>query len=52
MTTTGFYGRKPMDIQRRERELDAPGPGQVIVSSPPARLPDAIAVAPFGGLVT
>jgi L-iditol 2-dehydrogenase len=31
MTSKGYYGRKPMDIQVRERELADPGPGQAIV---------------------
>jgi L-iditol 2-dehydrogenase len=31
MRTRGLFGRKPLDIELRERELGAPGPGQVVV---------------------
>jgi threonine dehydrogenase-like Zn-dependent dehydrogenase len=31
MTSRGIYGRKPLDIEVRERELGSPGPGQAIV---------------------
>ena len=31
MRTKGLFGRKPLDIEIRERELASPGPGQVIV---------------------
>jgi L-iditol 2-dehydrogenase len=31
MTSKGVYGRKPLDIEVREREVADPGPGQAIV---------------------
>ena len=31
MISRGLYGRKPLDIEIRQRELGSPGPGQVIV---------------------
>ncbi len=31
MRTRGLFGRKPMDVELRERELANPGPGQAIV---------------------
>jgi L-iditol 2-dehydrogenase len=31
MISRGIYGRKPLDIEVRERELGSPGPGQAIV---------------------
>ena len=31
MTSRGIYGRKPLDIEVRVREIVSPGPGQAIV---------------------
>jgi len=31
MTSRGIYGRKPLDIEVRVREIGAPGPGQAVV---------------------
>jgi hypothetical protein len=30
MTSRGIYGRKPLDIEVRERELGSPGPGPAV----------------------